>query len=77
MAKRKGERASPGTIIRERSGLLHMLNTKRRRRLMSVTLLLARQREPEGKLVYLMPAESQRLLCAAQNDQSNHAHPSS
>ncbi len=75
VAKRKGEGASPGTINRERSALLHMLNTMRRRRLLAAAPLLARQREPEGKLVYLTPAESQRLLRAAQNDQSDHAHP--
>lgn len=75
VATRKGEGASPGTINRERSALLHMLNTMRRRRLLAAAPLLARQREPEGKLVYLTPAESQRLLRAAQKDQSDHAHP--
>lgn len=75
VATRKAEGASPGTINRERSALLHMLNTMRRRKLLATMPLLARQKEPEGKLVYLTPAESQRLLKAAENDQSLLAHP--
>lgn len=75
VAKRKGEGAAPSTINRERSALLHMLNTMRRRKMLVAVPLLARQAEPEGKLVYLTPAESQRLLKAAANDQSDLAHP--
>ncbi|WP_181922051.1 tyrosine-type recombinase/integrase [Xanthomonas campestris] len=75
VGKRKGEGASPATINRERSALLHMLNTMRRRKLLAAVPVLARQAEPEGKLVYLTPAESQRLLKAAANDQSDLAHP--
>jgi|GEM_PF-4173795 len=52
-----------------------MLNTMRRRKLLGAVPLLARQAEPEGKLVYLTPTESQRLLRAAANDQSDLAHP--
>ncbi|WP_369942791.1 tyrosine-type recombinase/integrase [Xanthomonas medicagonis] len=74
VSKRKAEGASPATINRERSALLHMLNTMRRRKLLAAVPLLARQAEPEGKLVYLTPAESQRLLKAAANDQSDLAH---
>ncbi|WIH05524.1 site-specific integrase [Xanthomonas translucens pv. graminis] len=74
VAKRKGEGASPATINRERSALLHMLNTMRRRKLLAAVPMLARQAEPEGKLVYLTPAESQRLLSAAAEDQSDLAH---
>ncbi len=75
VAKRKGEGAAPSTINRERSALLHMLNTMRRRKMLAAVPLLARQAEPEGKLIYLTPAESQRLLKAAANDQSDLAHP--
>lgn len=75
VGKRKEEGASAGTINRERSALLHMLNTMRRRRQLAAVPLLARQREPAGKLVYLSPAESQRLLRAAERDQSLLAHP--
>lgn len=74
VATRKGEGASPGTINRERSALLHMLNTMRRRKILNAAPLLARQREPQGKLVYLTPEESQRLLLAAQEDVSPLAH---
>ncbi|HEL7615151.1 MULTISPECIES: tyrosine-type recombinase/integrase [Stenotrophomonas] len=74
VATRKGEGASPGTINRERSALLHMLNTMRRRKILAAAPLLARQREPQGKLVYLTPEESQRLLLAAQEDLSPLAH---
>ncbi len=74
VATRKGEGASAGTINRERSALLHMLNTMRRRKILSAAPLLARQREPQGKLVYLTPEESQRLLLAAQEDLSPLAH---
>ena len=74
VSKRKGEGASPGTINRERSALLHMLNTMRRRKILNAAPLLARQREPQGKLVYLTPEESQRLLLAAQEDVSPLAH---
>lgn len=72
---RKKQGASTSTINRERSALLHMLNTMRRRRMLAAAPLLARQKEPEGKLVYLTPAESQRLLRAAAADQSDLAHP--
>lgn len=75
VAKRKAEGASPATINRERSALLHMLNTMRRRKLLAAVPVLARQAEPEGKLVYLTPEESQRLLEAALADQSPLAHP--
>lgn len=74
VATRKGEGASAGTINRERSALLHMLNTMRRRKILAAAPLLARQREPQGKLVYLTPEESQRLLLAAQEDLSPLAH---
>ncbi len=74
VATRKGEGASAGTINRERSALLHMLNTMRRRKILVAAPLLARQREPQGKLVYLTPEESQRLLLAAQEDLSPLAH---
>lgn len=72
---RKKEGASTSTINRERSALLHMLNTMRRRKMLNAAPLLARQKEPEGKLVYLTPEESQRLLRAAAADQSDLAHP--
>ncbi|WP_363800070.1 tyrosine-type recombinase/integrase [Lysobacter firmicutimachus] len=72
---RKGEGAGPGTINRERSALLHMLNTMRRRRLLASVPDLQRQQEPKGKLVYLTPEEAAALLQAAAEDQSEHAHP--
>lgn len=74
VSTRKVEGASPGTINRERSALLHMLNTMRRRKTIASAPLLARQREPQGKLVYLTPEESRRLLLAAQEDLSPLAH---
>nr|WP_312391897.1 tyrosine-type recombinase/integrase [Stenotrophomonas geniculata] len=74
VATRKGEGASAGTINRERSALLHMLNTMRRRKLLAAAPLLVRQREPQGKLVYLTPEESRQLLLAAQEDLSPLAH---
>lgn len=75
VGKRLSEGASPSTVNRERSALLHLLNTMRRRKMLAAVPVLARQKEPEGKLVYLTPAESQRLLTAAANDQSQLAHP--
>ncbi|WP_421680799.1 tyrosine-type recombinase/integrase [Stenotrophomonas bentonitica] len=72
---RKKEGASTSTINRERSALLHMLNTMRRRKMLNAAPLLARQKEPQGKLVYLTPEESQSLLRAAERDQSLLAHP--
>ena len=72
---RKKEGAAASTINRERSALLHLLNTMRRRKMLNSAPLLARQREPQGKLVYLTPEESQRLLRAAEDDQSLLAHP--
>ncbi|KRC34868.1 MULTISPECIES: site-specific integrase [unclassified Lysobacter] len=74
VAARKGEGAGPGTINRERSALLHMLNTMRRHRQLAAVPVLDRQKEPAGKLVYLSPDEAQRLLKAAAEDQSEHAH---
>lgn len=74
VAARKGEGAGPATINRERSALLHMLNTMRRRRQLAAVPILERQREPAGKLVYLSPDEAQSLLVAAAEDQSEHAH---
>ncbi|PPJ41697.1 site-specific integrase [Pseudoxanthomonas sp. KAs_5_3] len=73
--RRKKEGASPATINRERSALLHMFNTMRRRKQIQAMPLLARQREPAGKLIYLLPEESQRLLEAARLDPSPHALP--
>ncbi|WJI14955.1 site-specific integrase [Pseudoxanthomonas winnipegensis] len=75
IAKRRGERASDSTINRERSALLHMLNTMRKRKLLAAVPDLERLREADGKIIYLTPAESQRLLRAAANDQSQLAHP--
>lgn len=72
---RKGEGAGAATINRERSALLHMLNTMRRRRLLAAVPDLQRQKEPKGKLVYLTPDEAAALLQAAAEDQSEHAHP--
>lgn len=72
---RKKEGAAASTINRERSALLHLLNTMRRRKMLNSAPLLARQKEPQGKLVYLTPEESQRLLRAAEDDQSLLAHP--
>jgi len=72
---RKKEGAAASTINRERSALLHLLNTMRRRKMLNTVPLLARQKEPQGKLVYLTPEESQRLLRAAEDDQSLLAHP--
>lgn len=74
VSKRKGEGASPGTINRERSALLHMLNIMRLRKILKAAPLLGRQRGPQGKLVYPTPEESQRLLLAAQEDVSPLAH---
>ena len=73
--RRKKEGASPATINRERSALLHMFNTMRRRKQIHAVPLLARQREPAGKLTYLLPEESQRLVEAARYDASPHALP--
>jgi integrase len=73
--RRKKESASPATINRERSALLHMFNTMRRRKQIQAIPMLARQREPAGKLTYLLPEESQRLVEAAKLDQSPHALP--
>ncbi|WP_165933883.1 hypothetical protein [Stenotrophomonas sp. TEPEL] len=73
VSKRKGEGASLGTINRERSALLHMLNIMRCRKILNAAPLLARQRGPQGKLDPT-PEESQRLLLAAQEDVSPLAH---
>jgi integrase len=73
VAGRKGEGASPATINRERSALLHLLNTARRRKLIRGVPQLDRQREPEGKLVYLSPEQARRLINAAEKDSSTHA----
>jgi integrase len=72
---RKAERASPATINRERSALLHLLNTAKRRKLIRDVPLLDRLAEPPGKLIYLSPAQAQRLVDAAAIDQSRHALP--
>ncbi|MET4727937.1 integrase [Lysobacter enzymogenes] len=72
---RTAEKAGPATINRERSALLHMLNTMRRRRMLAAVPDLQRQKEPKGKLVYLTPEEAAALLQAAAEDQSEHAHP--
>jgi len=71
---RKGESASPATINRERSALLHLCNTMRRRKHINAVPMLARQKEPAGKLTYLSPAECQRLLEVAREDSSPHAY---
>lgn len=75
VVKRKGEGAKPATINRERSALLHLLNTARKRKLLRDVPALERLVEPPGKLVYLSPAQGQRLLKAAESDQSEHALP--
>ncbi len=72
---RKGEGASPGTINRERSALLHMLNTMRPAAPAGLGPAAGPPARTGGKLVYLTSAESQRLLCSVQNNQSDHAHP--
>lgn len=75
IVKRTAEKAKPATINRERSALLHLLNTAKRRKLIRDVPLLERQAEPPGKLVYLSPEQAQRLVDAAANDQSEHALP--
>ena len=75
VSTRKAEKASPATINRERSALLHLMNTAKRRKLIRDVPLLDRLGEPPGKLVYLSPAQAQRLVDAAANDQSRHALP--
>lgn len=76
VATRKAEKAAPSTINRERSALLHMLNTAvRRKQLRHLPCVLQRQKEPPGKIVYLTPEQAQRLVIAADNDQSLHALP--
>ena len=76
VASRRGEGASSATINRERSALLHMLHTAVRRKLIrSLPCMLARQKEPPGKLVYLSPKQLDSLIEAARNDQSDHALP--
>lgn len=75
VVKRTAEKAKPATINRERSALLHLLNTAKRRKLIRDVPLLERQAEPPGKLVYLSPEQAQRLVDAAANDQSEHALP--
>lgn len=76
VAARVREGAAPATINRERSALLHLLNTAvRRKRVRSMPCELARQKEPPGKLVYLTPDQAQRLVAAAEADQSRHALP--
>ena len=75
VARRKSELANPATINRERSALLHMFNTMRRRRQLQAVPPLARQKESAGKLTYLSPEESQRLINAAGEDPSPHALP--
>lgn len=75
VVKRKGEGAKSSTINRERSALLHLVNTARRRKLTQNAPNLERLAEPPGKLVYLSPVQAQRLVDAAANDQSEHALP--
>lgn len=75
VVKRGAEKAKPATINRERSALLHLLNTAKRLKLIRDVPLLERQTEPPGKLIYLSPEQAQRLVDAAANDQSAHALP--
>lgn len=76
VAMRVGEGAAASTINRERSALLHLLNTAVRRKLLPhLPCHLQRQKEPPGKIVYLTPEQAQRLVTAAENDQSRHALP--
>lgn len=75
IVKRAAEKAKPATINRERSALLHLLNTAKRRKIIRDVPLLERQAEPPGKLIYLSPEQARRLVDAAANDQSEHALP--
>jgi integrase len=76
VSKRKREKASVATINRERSALLHLLNTAKRRKLIrEVRCSLERETEPPSKMVYLTPEQAQRLLAAAEQDSSEHALP--
>ena len=76
ITKRRGEGASAATINRERSALLHMLNTAVKRKLLqAMPCHLQRQREPEGRIIYLDAEQLVRLLDAAENDQSPHVYP--
>lgn len=76
VAIRVSEKAAASTINRERSALLHMLNTAVRRKILRhAPCMLQRQKEPPGKIVYLTPEQAQRLVTAAENDQSQHALP--
>lgn len=75
VVKRTGEGAKPATVNRERSALLHLLNTAKRRKIIRDVPMLDRQAEPPGKIVYLTPDQAQRLVEAAENDQSEHALP--
>jgi len=76
VASRRAEGASNATINRERSALLHMLHTAlRRKQLRGMPCLLARQKEPPGKISYLSPDQLQRLIKSAKEDQSDHALP--
>lgn len=75
VVKRTAEKAKPATINRERSALLHLLNTAKRRKIIRDAPMLERQAEPPGKLIYLSPEQARRLVDAATNDQSEHALP--
>lgn len=76
VAIRMKEKAAPSTINRERSALLHMLNTAVRRKILRhAPCVLQRQKEPPGKIIYLTPEQAQRLVTAAENDQSQNALP--
>jgi integrase len=74
VATRSSEGAAVATINREQAALLHMLRTMvKRKELAAVPCILAKGREPAGKVVYLTPSQTQTLIEAASNDQSVHA----
>lgn len=69
VGRRRSEGASPATVNRERSTLLHLLGTMiKRGKLPSMPCRLERLREPPGKDRYLTPKEFQALLAAARVD---------
>lgn len=73
-ATRVAEGAAPGTINREQAALLHLLRTLvRTKDLAAVPCSLSKLREPDGKVIYLLPDQLQLLLAAAEEDESPHA----
>jgi integrase len=75
VATRRRLGAAPGSINRERSTLLHLLNTAVRRQWVTAHAFKSqRQCEPPGKLIYLSPGQLEKLLAAARTDHNPLVH---